>query len=221
MDIQSIVDSFLSSGRELASQGRELAEKGLGLSDNPDERKAKLKTLGTGAAVGGVLALMLGTKKGRRFGGKALAYGSLAALAGVAYKAYQSWTDGDEESKPVTELSGTAAQDRAVLLLRGMIAAANADGLIDEAEKRRIQDEMEDLDVEEGLRNMLVKEINHPLPIRELTELATCRAAATELFTISSIVIDEANEAETRYLGELASALKIPDAVVTQIRSHA
>lgn len=42
---------------------------------------------GAGAATGGALGLLLGSKRGRSFGGKALKYGSMAALGVVAYRA--------------------------------------------------------------------------------------------------------------------------------------
>ena len=46
---------------------------------------------GAGAVTGGALGLLLGSKRGRRFGGKALKYGSVAALGLLAYKAYGNW----------------------------------------------------------------------------------------------------------------------------------
>lgn len=47
--------------------------------------------LGAGAATGGVLGLLLGSKRGRSMGGTALKYGSIAAIGAVAYKAYNQW----------------------------------------------------------------------------------------------------------------------------------
>ena len=46
---------------------------------------------GGGAATGGALGLLLGNKRGRSFGGKALQYGSVAALGVMAFKAYSLW----------------------------------------------------------------------------------------------------------------------------------
>ena len=46
---------------------------------------------GAGAATGGALGLLLGSKRGRSFGGKAFKYGSMAALGVVAYRAYGAW----------------------------------------------------------------------------------------------------------------------------------
>ncbi len=46
---------------------------------------------GAGAATGGAVGLLLGSKRGRRFGGKALKLGSVAALGVLAYKAYETW----------------------------------------------------------------------------------------------------------------------------------
>ena len=45
----------------------------------------------TGAAVGGVLGLLLGSRGGRRLGGKAVKMGSVVALGALAWKAYGDW----------------------------------------------------------------------------------------------------------------------------------
>jgi uncharacterized membrane protein YebE (DUF533 family) len=37
------------------------------------------------------MGLLLGNKKARKYGGKALTYGGLAALGVLAYKAYGNW----------------------------------------------------------------------------------------------------------------------------------
>jgi len=52
-----------------------------------------LRGLGKGAAAAGALALLVGTKGGRRVTGTALKLGSLAALGGVGYTAYRNWQE--------------------------------------------------------------------------------------------------------------------------------
>lgn len=47
----------------------------------------------TGAAATGALGLLLGSKQAKRYAGKALKYGGIAAIGLMAYKAYSQWQD--------------------------------------------------------------------------------------------------------------------------------
>ena len=53
--------------------------------------RSDLDKYATGAAPGGVLALLLGTRRGRRIGRSAIKLGSLAALGMLAHKTYNGW----------------------------------------------------------------------------------------------------------------------------------
>ena len=149
MDVKSILDQVLSSGKDFATKSKEFAESKLGVPATGPDRDAALSNLGKGAAVGGLLALLLGTKSGRSVTGKAVKYGSIAAVAAVAYKAYQSWQSSNSPTshagppalpgKAITDLDEAESNDRGLMLLQAMIAAANADGHIDESERARIE----------------------------------------------------------------------------------
>ena len=60
-----------------------------GLPATGTPQREDLGKYAKGAAVGGVLGLLMGTKRGRGIGGTALKYGSVAALGALAWKAYQ------------------------------------------------------------------------------------------------------------------------------------
>ena len=47
-------------------------------------------------ATGALAAVLLGTGAGRKLGGTALQLGGLAAVAGLAYKAYQNYQEGQK-----------------------------------------------------------------------------------------------------------------------------
>ena len=50
---------------------------------------------------GGALGMMLGSKRGRKMGGKALKYGALAGVGVLAWKAYQNYqTNNQASSQP-------------------------------------------------------------------------------------------------------------------------
>ena len=46
-------------------------------------------------AAGALVAVLLGTDTGRQVGGAALKLGGIAAIGGLAYKAYQNYKNGD------------------------------------------------------------------------------------------------------------------------------
>lgn len=53
-----------------------------------------------GAAAGGLAALLLSNKKARKMGGKALTYGGMAAIGGLAYKAWRDHKEDQMRTQP-------------------------------------------------------------------------------------------------------------------------
>ena len=116
-----------------------------------DARKLLDQLVGSGAAggfagglAGGALGSMLAGKKGKKLAGNALKVGGLALVGGLAYKAWQHHQQGKSAANaPVDapderaflpdnqDVAGTQALN--LLLARAMIAAAKADGQIDNA----------------------------------------------------------------------------------------
>lgn len=79
MNLTSYLEQLLKTGTSALGQATSGMQPG-------DGRK-----YATGAAVGGVLGLLLGSKSGRRMGSKALKAGSVVALGALAWKAYGDW----------------------------------------------------------------------------------------------------------------------------------
>ena len=102
MDARGILDELFQSGKQFLDKGRDVAEDKLGVPEDGEKREAMVSGLGKGAIAGGLAALLLGTKGGRKVTGKVVKYGSLAAVATVAYKAYQTWTKGDTTTDAAT-----------------------------------------------------------------------------------------------------------------------
>lgn len=228
MDAKSILDQLLSSGKDMANKTREFAEQKLGVPESGPERDRMLSGLGKGAAVGGLLALLLGTRTGRGVTGKAIKYGSLAAVAGFAYKAYRDWQANDgqanagnlpsEQDASIENLEGEAANQRSLVLLRAMISAANADGHIDDAERANIREQLTSMGLESGAIGLLQQEIERPLTPTQLASQVESQAAASEVFLLSTVIVDEANPLERQYLADLAAALKLPQSLVARLQ---
>jgi uncharacterized membrane protein YebE (DUF533 family) len=65
-------------------------------------------TFAGGAASGGALALLLGSKRGRSYAGKAVKLGSVAALGALAYTAYTRWQEQQRQGAAGGATGGTA-----------------------------------------------------------------------------------------------------------------
>lgn len=225
MDVKTIMDQILQSGKDLAAKGQDLAEDKLGVPEQEgEERDAMLSGLGKGAVAGGVLALLLGTRLGRRLTGRALKYGSLAALGTVAYKAYQNYQDNHDDAEapgtPVGELDAVAAERRSAVLLKAMIAAAKADGHIDEEEQKTIKRQLEESQLSEEALYLIHAELDKGLDVAALADEVDSPSAAAEVYLASRMILDVNNIQERAYLDELAHALNLSQDLVDQLESE-
>ncbi|MDH3688003.1 MAG: tellurite resistance TerB family protein [Gammaproteobacteria bacterium] len=222
MDAQAFLEQILNSAKDLASQGRNLAEKRLDIPESGPERDATISAMGKGAMAAGALALLLGTGVGRRLTGTALKLGGLAAVGGLAYKAYQNWQAGQgkgqtEPGTPVGKLSGSEAEKRSLLLLKAMIAAAKADGHVDDAEGAKIEDQISKLGLESDILQFLQEEISSPLDVEAIAAGVDSPEAAAEVYLASRLILDVDQAPERAYLDRLVSALKLDPELVSQL----
>ena len=119
MDLNSILNQVLDVAKNSASK-----------LETGNQTIDSLTKVGGGAALGGILSMILG-----RSGGASLAkLGSLAVLGNLAYQAYQNYQKSQQSSQPkISEnafdvLNSSSHVDAGELILRTMIAAAAADG---------------------------------------------------------------------------------------------
>jgi uncharacterized membrane protein YebE (DUF533 family) len=226
MDAKAILEQLLRSGQGLAAQGQQLGERALGVPVDGPERQAMLSGLGKGALAGGVLGLLLGNKGGRSLAGSALSLGGLAALGGLAFKAYQDWQASQgsgpaDPRTPVDRLSGEDAQRRSRALLRAMISAARADGHVDQAEGARISAEVRRQGLESEWAGFMLEEMGRALDVREVAREADSPEAAAELYLASVLVIDLDDARERVYLNELARALGLDPELARRLEREA
>jgi uncharacterized membrane protein YebE (DUF533 family) len=185
-----------------------------------------------GGLAGGLIAGLLGSKTARKMAGNALTYGGLAALGGLAYKAWQNHQQGvpanaADEIAPATPDSGFVphADDLAaqaalgLLLLRAMIAAAKSDGQIDAAENQRIFDEINRLALSSHDKSVLLEEYARPSNLEQLVAGVATPQQASEVYAASALIIGEATLAEQQYLDDLARRLKLEPGLTQQLRA--
>ena len=200
-----------------------------------------LRGAGGGALAGGLAAILLGTKTGRKLGGEALKLGGMAAVGALAYKAYRDWQAGKQpalagsqqpaQQAPVPMLpapSGTPfnpstpneQQALARHLLRAMIAAAKADGHVDAQEQARIFAEMDKLPLAADDKAFVMDELRAKLDIDAVAGEASTPEEAAEIYAASLLAIDVDNAAERGYLSMLAARLKLDDALIAHLQQN-
>lgn len=195
MNAQELLDQLLKTGREMAEKGQSLAEQKLGIPTEGPDREAMLSGLGKGAAAAGTLALLLGTRAGRAVTSAALKLGSLAAVGGVAYKTYQDWQTKqgqglEANAEPDSLPSSTQTQQRSHALLKAMIAAAKADGHIDEGESSKIDKHLEQLGLDPDTLHFVKAELTKPLDASDVAAGADSPQAASEIYLTSLLAIN-------------------------------
>lgn len=213
----------------------QLFKSGLSLLDGKSGgRGPDWAQIGGGAAAGGALGLLLGSKRGRSFGGKALKYGSLAALGAVAYKAYQSWQaqqaqQGQQQQPPAAQPAALAAplqnpapqEQHGRALLQAMIGAAKADGHLDARERGLLETELQRLQAEPALRQWMEAELARPLDPAQVAQAASSPELAAEMYLASLLVADETSFMERAYLDELARQLRLPSGLKAELEAQA
>lgn len=228
MDANQLLENLLQSAKTIAEDGKTYASEGLDVAKDqlaelkerielqiPEagpERDEMMKNLGVGAAAGGLLALLVGTKGGRKMLSPAVKIGSLAALGGLGYKVYNEWQKRNEQAEagdPIANLAGPEANNRSVAILRAMIMAAQADGVVDEAEKEKIAHQIDEVGFSADVRDLLIPELEKPVDLERLAEAADSSAAAVEMYLASLTVVDVQNDKERSYLDRLSAALGI------------
>jgi uncharacterized membrane protein YebE (DUF533 family) len=225
MDTKSFLDELLKAGRELAEKGQSIAEEKLNLDSSGATRDATLSGMKTGAIAAGALAILLGTKTGRKVTSSAIKLGSLAAIGGVAWKAYQNYQEKNgitnTDTMPINKLDDKEANKRSVTLLTAMIAAAKADGDVSDNEMAEINKQIKNLALEGDTAKIIKEELAKPLDIAAVAALAEGEEAkAAEIYLVSMVVTDKENPKERQYLDDLAKAMKIPEELLTELNTY-
>lgn len=227
-DAKKLLDQFL--GAQVPGAGGSVKDRagqiGQMAKDNP-------------LATGAIAAVLLGTGAGRQLTGSVLKIGGLAAIAGLGYQAYKNWQAGEAappadastaataspELLPPPAESGFGTEDAAnsadfaVVLVRAMIAAARADGHIDDAEREAILGKVKLAGLDADAQAFLEGELANPVDLDAIIGAAATESQKVELYTASRIAIEPDNRAERGYLDLLAGRLGLADGLVDHIEA--
>lgn len=214
MNIQSLLDQVLGAGKTVAQKASQSGH----------------ANFGTGMLAGGALGLLLGDKRIKKYGGKALAYGGAAALGALAFRAYSNWQQqktaaGAAPATPVQAtqfLPAPEAADHSRAVLKALIAAAKSDGHIDGRERGLIEEQLGRMAGDASLRSWIDAEVARPLDPAEVAAAANgSMEIATEMYLVSVLVVDSESFMERAYLDALATQLKLPADLRTQLEFEA
>lgn len=225
MKTHGFLDQLMKTAQQSLGGGME------SLTGSKDVKGAVGGPFGKGALVGGALGLLLGNRKARKMGGKVAVYGGLAALGVMAYKAYGEYqkqksgaTAGSmpatPPATPPAALPPPDAEHHSQAILKALIAAAKADGHVDDRERELIEGEFRRIDADPQTQQWLHAELQKPLDPAEIARAATTPELASEMYLASLLAADEQNFMERAYLDELARQLKIDDALKAKLEQQ-
>jgi uncharacterized membrane protein YebE (DUF533 family) len=222
MSVQNLLEQLLQSGVSKYEGARQSGDLG---------------KYATGAAVGGALALLLGSRRGRSFGGKALKVGTVAALGTLAWRAYNDWQARQQPAAPASAAGAPQAaqptppsfdalpapqlEDHSRAMLKALIAAAKADGHLDDRERGVVEAELQRLDADPATRRWVEDELRRPVEPADVAAASSGPQMAAEIYLASAIVADDTTTMERAYLDELARRLGLPADLKADLEARA
>jgi len=233
LDPKQLLTDFL--GGNAGNMWDQAAGKARNAAANVDRKQ--VGTFAAGAAAGSIVSLLLGSKKMKKMGGNVLAYGGAAVLGGFAYKAWQNYQSNKQPaptSAPVEILPPptdspfnatiTLAADGkpfALALVRATLAAAKADGHIDDTEQTSLFQRIENLGLDAEAKAFVFDELSRPTDLNAIAALPRGPEQAAEIWLVSRLAIDPDDVREKAYLSALSAKLNLPPQLLEHLESQA
>ena len=229
MSIQSLFNQFLGYSDNSTAAGNAVN----GITESLGKLTSNIPGgLAGGAAAGGIMALLMSNKSARKFAGKAATYGGAAVLGGLAYKAFQNWQRNDSEYDNAAPAQIRTNNEKAFVdgalqpafelkLIQAMIAAARADGHIDESEQGHIFNAVQQMEMTSEMKGKVFDLMRQSISVADLARGVESIEQKSELYLASCLVMNPDHVAELAHLDELASALALPAGLAQQLQSQA
>lgn len=179
-----------------------------------------------GALAGVLGGLLLGTRSGRGLTVGAAKLGGLVLIGGLAYKAYQNYRagrpplagDGVAAAPSGSGFEASAQSDEAArLYIRAMIAAATADGAIDEGERHRVLGGLQQAGFAGDAARFLEEELAAPASLDELAAAARTPEMQAQTYAAARLAIDPDTDTERDWLAGLARRLRLDPGLVAHL----
>lgn len=222
---QSVLDQILNVGKEYLQKGQDIAEDKLNIPAGGEERDLMLNGLKKGALASAVLVGLIGTRGGRKLTGVALKLGGVAALGTAAFKGYQHWLgekqNTGESIVAVHQLKEGPAYERSKLLIMAMVAAANADGNMDDKEQQQLKRRILEMHLPKSLAAELESIIKSPADVQRLSAQVNDLEAASEVYLASRLFIGEhSSVTERMYLEQLVAEMSLDSDLIKSLETQ-
>lgn len=229
MDFQQILLDLQKQAKQAAKdydlegkvkKGKDLGEKAL--EKLKTDRNTQIAAAGAGALIA---AMLLGTKGGRKVVGGTVKTGAVAGLGALAYHAWMK----SQGRKPKADAepaqlgyvtAKTAEPEFAEALVRTIVAAAWADGVLDEAEKAVVETALKDAGHGKGDRALLSNAVPEDETLKKIAAGALSPNHAAQLYTAACVVTGDPTSNEAAFLSKLAATLGIAEAHAEAIRKE-
>jgi uncharacterized membrane protein YebE (DUF533 family) len=149
------------------------------------------------------------------------ALGGLALLAGLAYRSLRGGGTAKTDAGPATPFDHIdVGEDEARTMLRAMIAATLADGIVDADERKRLNDAVAAAGVESDGRAWLERELAEPFDVDDIAEQVTDPDTAARIYAAARLAIDPDTLQEREFLKALADALDVPGEAAERLEAE-
>ncbi len=156
------------------------------------------------------------------------ALGGIALIVGLALKALPGRASAQTSASPPRDVSPPASprtpfdqtevsEDEARTMLRAMVAATMADGLMDAAERERLHNALAAAKIGAAGRAWLDKELAEPADIDELADGVSSPEQAARIYAAARLAIEPDTLQERQFLKMLAEALDLPGDAVARL----
>lgn len=98
-----------------------------------------------------------------------------------------------------------------------MLAAAKADGHIDDKERELLIQQLAKLNPDASAADLIAQELDKPVDINSLIASVDSPAAASEIYLLSRLVVNIDNDQERNYLSQLAQGLGLAPELVVEL----
>jgi len=160
-----------------------------------------------GGNQGGGLGGLLDSLGGSAGAGGAAAGGAAGGIGDLLNSVIKGQNPGSVASQPEQET-------QAAIMLRAMFNAAKSDGRLDDAERKKITDQLGDLSQEDIA--FVKKEMDAPLDLQAFIQ-SVPRGMEQQAYLMSLMAIDLDSKAEADYLDKMAKGLGLSESVSNQI----
>jgi uncharacterized membrane protein YebE (DUF533 family) len=114
-----------------------------------------------------------------------------------------------------------STDEQTVLLIRAMIAAANADGTIDPDERDHILTRLEEAQLSPTEREFLIGELSQPRTAEQIAADVDGAEMARQVYLVSLLAVEVDTPVERTYMESLAGLLGLDATVVTELHQTA